>query len=244
MKSISVFISILLLIISSACSTDNGSHLFILSGQSNMEFLDPSISFIPELEKELGSKNIIVVKDAEDGEPIRRWYKEWKPASGEFPEGSGDLYDRLMNKVVAAISNRKICSVTLIWMQGERDARESHGDVYGRSLQGLIAQFASDLDRDSIFFVIGRLSDFQMNNRNFPHWTMVRDAQVEVAESTPLGRWINTDDLNDGINPQGREIQDDLHYSADGYAIMGQRFAHQALQLIDENGLDCTSHQP
>ena len=124
-------------------------------------------------------------------------------------------------------------------MQGERDARESHGDVYGRSLQGLIAQFTGDLNRDSIFFVIGRLSDFQMDNRDFPHWTMVRDAQVEVAESTPLGRWINTDDLNDGIDVQGRVIQDDLHYSAHGYKIMGLRFASKALQLIEENGINC-----
>jgi len=46
------------------------------------------------------------------------------------------------------------------------------------------------------------------------------------------GAWVDTDDLNDGKNPQGKEIKNDLHYSVDGYKLLGQRFADKAIELI------------
>ena len=84
-----------------------------------------------------------------------------------------------------------------------------------------------------IVFVIGRLSDFDLNNQRYPEWTVIRDIQVKVADSSKRFRWVNTDDLNDGINRAGRKIQNDLHYSAEGYKILGERFAAEALQLVN-----------
>ena len=81
-------------------------------------------------------------------------------------------------------------------------------------------------------FIIGRLSDFDMVNKRYPHWTMVREAQVKVADSDPRFVWVNTNDLNDDKNRRGKEIKDDLHYSAEGYKILGKRFAESALKLI------------
>ena len=72
-----------------------GSHLFILSGQSNMAGLDPEISFIPTIHEQYGAENAIIVKDALGGQPIRRWYKDWKPAQGDEPEATGDNQSRL-----------------------------------------------------------------------------------------------------------------------------------------------------
>jgi hypothetical protein len=210
-----------------------GQHLFILSGQSNMVGLDPEISFIPEVEKAFGKDNVIVVKDAHGGQPIRRWYKKWKPANGQAPKAeTWNLFDRLMAKVWHATQNRTIESVTVVWMQGERDAREKHGDVYKASLKGLLDQFKEFLKRDDINFVIGRLSDFDMKDEKFPDWTKVRKAQMEFAEAYPRGSWVNTDDLNDGINRKGETIRNGLHYSVMGYKLLGQRFAKQAIDLI------------
>jgi hypothetical protein len=208
---------------------DKGPHLFILSGQSNMAGLDPNISFTPAVEEAFGKDNVTVIKDAQGGQPIRRWYKEWKPAGGDKADGTGDLYDRLMKKVTPAIEGKKYSTVTFVWMQGERDAREKHGDVYAASMRGLIDQLARDLDREKIHFVIGRLSDFDMDDKKYPHWTMVRKAQVEVAEADPLGAWVDTDDLNNKGN------KDDLHYTKDGYQTLGQRFADAAIELIKKN---------
>ena len=119
-------------------------------------------------------------------------------------------------------------------MQGERDAREELSEVYEESLIGLYEQLCEDLDRDDINFVIGRISDFDMNNERYPHWTMVRDIQVKVAESNPRFAWIDTDDLNDGVNRRGREIENDLHMSGEGYVIMGTRFAEKSIELINK----------
>jgi len=227
MKRRNLLAALLAPMLVSAAHAEDGKHLFILSGQSNMAGLDPNASFTPAVEKEFGKENTIVIKDAQGGQPIRRWYKEWKPGEGSNEPAKytpGDLYDRLMGKVKPAIEGQKIASVTFVWMQGERDAKELYGDVYGKSFEGLIKQLEADLKRDDINFVIGRLSDKDMENKQYKHWTLVRDEQVKVAEASPRGAWIDTDDL-----PMKG---DNLHYSAEGYKTMGQRFAEKAIELI------------
>ena len=73
-----------------------------------------------------------------------------------------------------------------------------------------------------------------MQDERFPHWTKIREIQVAFAEASPNRVWVNTDDLNDGLNRQGKPIQNDLHYSADGYVTFGQRLAREAVALIQK----------
>ena len=163
MKANTIFLASLIVIIISSCATkQEGKHLFILSGQSNMVGLNPEESFTPLIEEKLG-------------------------------------------------------------------------EVYEASLIGLYDQLSNDLKRNDIYFINGRLSDFDMLNEKYPHWTMIRDIQAKVAESDPHFGWIDTDDLNDGLNRNEKEIINDLHMSAKGYVIMGKRFADTALQLISNN---------
>ncbi len=253
LKSFAALVPVLVLLLTaSSCGNsgkesvkDSGKHLFILSGQSNMQGLRPDESFTPTVESEFGADNVIVAIDALGGQPILRWYKEWQPAvvdttlsRRERPRGIGDLYDRLMVQVYDTISDLEISTVTFVWMQGERDARLEYGEVYEESLVGLYDQLCEDLDREDINFVIGRLSDFDMNNERYHHWTMVRDIQVKVAESNPRFEWVDTDDLNDGVNRRGREIKDDLHMSGEGYVIMGKRFAEKSIELINKHEIE------
>lgn len=202
-----------------------GKHLFILSGQSNMARLDPTVSFTPAVEEAFGKEGVIVVKDAQGAQPIRRWHKEWKPAEGGEPKATGDLYDRLMKKVRAAINGKSVASVTFVWMQGERDARESHGTVYAASMKGLVKQLSDDLNRDDVHVVIGRINDFAMDNKPHPHWTLVREAQVQAANDLPRAAWVDTDDLND-------DNRDPIHATKEGYDTLGKRFAEKAIELI------------
>ena len=222
-----------LLLTASSLTAD---HLFLLSGQSNMARFKPEPVFIPAVEAEFGADNVIVVKDAQGGQPIRRWYKDWKNATGEAPESTGDLYDRLMEKVKPEIEGKELETVTFIWMQGEKDAAESHGEVYQASLAGLVDQLRADLNFKDINVICGRLSDFGMKNgKKVPHWTKVRDAQMALADSSPRYTWVNTDDLNDGEDRSGRTRPNALHYSIEGYTILGKRYADAAIQLIKEN---------
>ena len=188
-----------------------------------MAGLKPERTFTPAVKKALG--DVTVVKDAQGGQPIRRWYKKWKPADGPVAEGNGDLYDRLMKKVRAAMMRDEgFDTITFVWMQGERDAKSGHGNVYAASMKGLIDQLRADLGRKDMNFVIGRLSD---NKKNHEGWDLVRQAQVDVAEADPRGAWLDTDALN-GPN-------DGLHYTKDGYDKMGEGFAAKAIELIKKN---------
>lgn len=79
-------------------------------------------------------------------------------------------------------------------MQGERDTREQLGNVYERSLLGLYQQLSANLNRKDINFVIGRLSDFGLTNKQYPDWNTIREIQVKVAQSNTRFAWVNTDD--------------------------------------------------
>ena len=233
MKSTTPFILSLFLCLT-AGAEHHAKHLFILSGQSNMQGHRPDEAFTPTVEKALGKDKVIVVQDALGGQPIHRWWKQWKTPEGKKPAQSGDLYDRLMSKVNPAIKGKKLASVSFVWMQGERDANMGWGDLYEEALVGLHAQLAKDLGKNpkDMAFVIGRLSDFDLNNKRYRHWTKVRKAQVKVADSSPKFSWVDTDDLNDGKNRRGKEIKNDLHYSAEGYKTLGKRFAEACLKPL------------
>jgi len=223
MKKLLVTLSLTALVSGSLLA--QGKHLFILSGQSNMQALKPEISFTPAVEKEFGKDNVTVVKDAQNGAPIRCWFNKY-----EFPDKReivgkekmriGKKYADLIAAVKAATDGRTYDSVTFIWMQGERDAKESLSEAYAQSFTGILNQLKADLKLNDINFVIGRISDFDMENKQYPHWTKIREIQVKLAEDHPNGEWVDTDDLGGG-----------LHYPKSGYETLGERFAEKAIGL-------------
>ncbi|PXA04543.1 hypothetical protein DDZ13_05035 [Coraliomargarita sinensis] len=83
-----------------------------------------------------------------------------------------------------------------------------------------------------INFVLGRISDFDMDNARYPHRTKIREIQVEIAESDPRGAWVDTDEFNGGKPGVGGG---GLHYRGSGYKALGKRFAEEAIALIKQN---------
>lgn len=199
-------------------------RLFILSGQSNMAGLDPKVSFTPAVEKEFAGDEVIVVKHAVGGQPIRRWYKKWQlPAGAKDAKGAtknGDLYDQLMAAVTKSLNGKQPDSVAFVWMQGERDAKAGWQAAYYEALRGTVDQLRTDLKHQDIAVVVGRLSDHLQNDAG---WDAVRAAQEKVAADEKLGACVDTDDLNGNAG---------LHYTKDGYAELGRRFAKSAIELI------------
>lgn len=192
-----------------------------------MHRLDPNNSFTPALRKARPQDRWVIVKQAQGGAPISRWVESWIPFAGEPVADSGDLYVELMNRVRWQTTDIEYDTVTFVWMQGERDAREeSRGAVYSESFHKLIDQLEQDLDLESINIVIGRLSDFiKPDTKARPYWYFIRKFQRKYAETHPNVCWIDTDDLN-GSN-------DDLHYTDEGIRTLGERFAHATVVLID-----------
>ena len=86
-----------------ACKT----RLFVVSEQSNMVYLNPDASFTPAVKQAFPNDEVIVVRSAEGGTPIRRWWKEWKdPQNAGTPPAPGDLYDVLMTRVKKSIEGK------------------------------------------------------------------------------------------------------------------------------------------
>lgn len=75
-NSLDPFTGLIAIIFSSCVTKQDGKHLFMLSGQSNMAGLRPEKSFTPAIEDEFGEENVFIVKDAPGGQPIRRWYRD------------------------------------------------------------------------------------------------------------------------------------------------------------------------
>jgi hypothetical protein len=237
MKKLTLFLLCLLpfgvALASAAETTQKKTHLFVLSGQSNMAGLKPETSFTPAVENALGKENVIVVKKAQSGAPIRGWYKDYQyPDHREIADRSkiGHLYDALITSVKTATAGKSYDTVTFVWMQGERDAKEQLSEVYANSFKGIIAQLQKDLKKDKINFVIGRISDFDMQNKKYKHWTKIREIQVKLAEDAENGAWVDTDDMNNKKGQQG--VGGGLHYNKEGYKALGQAFADKAVALL------------
>ena len=215
----------------------NPGHLFILSGQSNMRQPLPQ-SFEEAVSKVFGKENITIASFSVPSQPIRQWYKNWTPPEGvevQLKEGekNGVLYDKLMANVRKQAGDRKFATVTFIWMQGEADGSAGWGAVYGKSFLGIIDQLKGDLKRDDIRFVLGRINDHKPNGKFSPGKAAVREAQVKLGKENANGAWVDTDDLNAGINPWSVYEANGEHFPNAGYRTLGQRFARAACKLID-----------
>jgi hypothetical protein len=209
-----------------ATGSGKAFRLFILSGQSNMAAMSEREFIIPHLLAAFPDDELLLVKDSLSGQPIRRWYKDWKPAEGWKPKnnrdkpGNNDLYQKLMGMVKESVGDRKPDTISFMWMQGEADAKAGQSDQYEESLRGLIKQLRDDLGRQDVTAVIGRISDC---NNGDPGWDMVRKGQVAAVAGDPLAAWFDTDDLNGDSNA--------LHYMA-GYKGLGERFCAKTVDLL------------
>ena len=229
-----------------------GKYLFILAGQSNMQGMNQRFTFEPRISKEFGAENVLIVKEAIGGRPIRMWIHDWTPAPdwqvdpdipGTKPptkEENGAMYRSMMQKIAAETEGSKPKAIAFCWMQGERDARERHSAVYERSLKQLFSQIEADFPGIPMVFVIGKLSDFGKDNNQafYPEWEEICRAQEKVAADTPNCTIFSTDDLNTGASPPHWKTKkvaqrvDDLHMSAQGYRILGSRFAEESIKLL------------
>ena len=208
-------------------------HLFILSGQSNMAGMKPEAGFVPEASKLFADGEVVYVKVASGGVPIRLWVESWNEIAKKHGltamSDGAKYYKPILEQVAAKLNGRTLSTITFCWMQGERDAREGLQAAHEDALKQLISGLRRDLRHPEMNFVIGRLSDF--DNLGYSGWQSVRETQVKVANGDPRGAWVDCDDLNNLTKDD--KTTNDLHYTADGYKVLGERFARQAKLIID-----------
>lgn len=160
---------LLILLLSVPCNAE--THLFILSGQSNMSNLNPAASFTPTISQVSG--RAVVVHSASPGQPISHWL-----------EGPG--LDDMMAAVVKA--NVDPDTITVCWMQGESDANSRLAKEYEGKLKLLFERITDTLDFPGMMFVVGRLC-----RERGEAWNVIRE--IQVAAGDEYGSWIDTDDL-------------------------------------------------
>ena len=230
----------LLLTASVAVAADKPIHLFILSGQSNMQGMDPETGFMPEAKKLFGDEEVVYIKVAKGGQPICRWLEEWVAIAKEkgldekhikriHKDGKVEFYQPILDQYKEMLKKHpKFASVTFCWMQGERDASGGADAAYKEALKLLITNLRRDLKRPDMNLVIGRISDAAPGK---PSWVAVRKAQREIVDEDASGAWVDVDDLND--REVDGKIVNAVHYNRpEGYIILGQRFARQGYALI------------
>lgn len=205
-------------------------HLFILSGQSNMT-AGLTKGFTDTVENAFGKENVTVAMSMKSGRGLRYWCTDYRYTNNQKPSekeqaDNGSLYKPLIDAVKTAGGDKSFDTVTFIWMQGESDAGKGRADVYGENFLKFLDRLKTDLKRETMPFVIGRISDCDMTN---PNWTSMRESQVKLAESHPESAWIDTDDLNGGeAGVPGGE----LHYPKAESVTLGVRFATKAIEMI------------
>jgi len=230
---------ILLLAASTGFAEDKPVHLFILSGQSNMQGMDPETGFLPEANKLFKSDKVVYIKVAKGGQPICRWLEEWTDIAEKkgldakhiqrITKGEGvQFYQPILDQYQAMLKKHpRLTSVTFCWMQGERDASGGADAAYKDALKLLITRLRRDLKRPDMNIVIGRISDASEK----PSWVAVRKAQREIVNEDPRGAWVDVDDLNN--REKDEKVINAVHYNRpDGYITLGRRFARQGHALV------------
>lgn len=242
MKKIGTALALVISLAAAAvASASRPVHLFILSGQSNMEGMIPKNGFEPEAAKLFPNADVAYIKFARGGKPIRCWVAEWddiakkhgldpvviRARDKEEMKGT-PYYQPILDEFTKLLkSHPQPTSVTFCWMQGEADAGQKLHAAYSDALQQLIVNLRRDLKQPKMYFVVGRLSDCRTN----AEWETVRRAQVALAKAGPGGAWVDCDDLNDK-EKDGKKFND-LHYTKEGYELLGRRFVRQAKALIE-----------
>jgi hypothetical protein len=220
-------------------AADKPVHLFILSGQSNMAGMNPETGFMTEAKRLFKDEKVVYIKVAKGGQPICRWLEEWQDIAKKngldenhikriHKGGKVEFYQPILDQYKEMVKKHsKFESVTFCWMQGERDASGGAGAAYKDALKLLITHLRRDLNRPDMNFVIGRISDAAPER---PSWVAVRKAQREIADEDQRGAWLDVDDLNN--REKDGEVINAVHYTKEGYVILGQRFARQGHALV------------
>ena len=239
-----------------AGAEEQARHLIILTGQSNMNGKVREGDIIkPMVEKEFGKDSVIAVRHAAGGSSIAFWLEKTINADGVEVSSPGTVYPKWMESVKAASKGEDIASVTFIWMQGEsdvllnkkpdwQDGKPMSAQIYRKNILRLLERVQTDLGVDELNVVIGRLSDYHKNeDKQMPEekketWVAIRELQVKIAEELPSGAWVNTDDLNDGLQTrqgESKEVSNDLHYTDKGYEVFSERLAEASIKLIRQS---------
>lgn len=194
------------------------------------ECFGPELSFGRAIKDALPTDTIHLVKYGSNGKAL---YNDFKPDSGRF-------YREMMQTFRAALADLDAAGIEyeisgMLWMQGESDAYESQAEFYEANLRNFIQAMRSEFKTPDMPFIIARVLDYfggmrppKIGEQTDPtQASVVRAAQVRVAESKPRVAWFDTD-YYAVVDPD----ENPGHYGTQGLLDLGKDFAVAVLAFI------------
>ena len=168
----------------------------------------PEVSFGHAVKAALPMDDIYLVKYAVSGSNL---YNQWRP-------NTGSLHSLFLTKVNNALAKLDQAGVNyelsgMLWLQGEADAIASRGDEYQANLEEFIADMRTQFLKPDLLFMIARVRDFYVPAES----ALVRNAQVNTADSDPYVEWFDTDNFN--------PLRNGGHYATAAQLDIGREFA-------------------
>ena len=99
--------------------------------------------------------------------------------------------------------------------------------AYALNLGQLLASYRSDLGSPSLYALVAQLGTFA--NASLAKWLSIQEAQREVVSADSLSALVTTVD---------QPRNDYIHFTVDGYKVVGSRFALSAEELIFAKPVD------
>ncbi|MCK5903020.1 MAG: sialate O-acetylesterase [Cocleimonas sp.] len=173
-------------------------------------FFGPEVGFAHSIARAYPHDTHIIIKSVATGSSI----KQWLPGSG--------LYKSTLRQVkLAGIANSPKIEA-ILWMQGEKDARDKHSATqYEDNLRRFINGLRNHLKSPQSMFIMGEINP---DDKAFSMTKLVQKAQKNIQHSSPNTLLVSTDGLG--------KIFDHVHYNANGQLELGKRFARAYLKAI------------
>jgi hypothetical protein len=179
----------------------------------------PAMSFGTELLASDPDLVVGLIPCAKGSSSISQWRRDLSDNS---------LYGSCIKRVRAASTMGEVAGI--LFFQGESEVADPNRfpeldpqpDQWGALFTRLVGDFRADLNEPLLPVIFAQLGSHGMPQA-IPAWELVKAQQAAVE--IPRVAMIKTDDLS---------LQDELHFSAESYTIIGARFAEAYRQLLDE----------
>jgi hypothetical protein len=172
-------------------------------------YFGPEVGFAHDIARAYPHDTHIIIKSVATGSSIQQWL----PGSR--------LYKSTLRQVKLAglADDPKIEAI--VWMQGERDARnKSSASQYEGKLRRFINGLRTNLKSPNSLFIMGEINP---EDPAFSMTEIVQKAQKNIQRSSPRTMLISTDGLG--------KLFDHVHYDAKGQLELGKRFAKAYLRV-------------
>jgi len=211
----------------------------------------PELSFAKRIGEAKNDKQILIIKVSFGGTDLTNQWKKNGSGLYEFlvygtmSELPSPTYEwegilNAISRIKSELGCDKITLSSFIWMQGESDAMDvTTAEMYSINLKAFIKNIRTDLAKDSLPFVIGKISSgpwpFGPIVRRMQQFTASEIPNVFVVETDDLPHWCSSQDENTCRLPSGLTSIENLtygyglsecHYDTEAEISLGYRFAN------------------